>query len=126
MQITDHPVVARSPRPRDFRGLRMPREASSLASTMTIYKLLVVTRGIPGRGGQIQPVVDSRGFQVATRFKWAFLGAVEKGMIGEDKSLSSGPLGLAPKKIQNSRIQHLVPLASRRVDARDAGVGWRG
>lgn len=51
MQITDHPVVARSPRPRDFRGLRMPREASSLASTMTIYKLVVVTRGIPGTGG---------------------------------------------------------------------------
>ena len=126
MQITDHPVVARSPRPRDFRGLRMPREASSLASAMTTYRLLV-TGGIPG--GQMQPVVDSRGLgvvQVATRFKWAFLGAVEKGMIGEDKSLSSGPLGLSPKKIQNSRIQHLVPLASRRVDARDAGVGWRG
>lgn len=33
--ITDHPVVARNPRPRDFRGFRMPREdESGLASAM--------------------------------------------------------------------------------------------
>ena len=73
---------------------------------MTIYRYAVLVlrsnKSNPWEGGQIQPVVDSRGFQVATRFKWAFLGAVEKGMIGEDKSLFSGPLGLVPRKIQSS------------------------
>lgn len=76
---------------------------------MTIYRYAVLVlrsnKSNPWEGGQMQPVVDSRGLgvvQVATRFKWAFLGAVEKGMIGEDKSLFSGPLGLVPRKIQSS------------------------
>lgn len=38
LQITDHPVVARSPLPRDFRGLRMPHEASA----MTYFRRLVL------------------------------------------------------------------------------------
>ena len=84
--------------------MRMPREASA----MTIYRYAVlVLRSNKSNpwGGQMQPVVDSRGLgvvQVATRFKWAFLGAVEKGVIGEDKSLFSGPLGLVTRKIQSS------------------------
>lgn len=77
----------------------------------------------------MQPVVDSRWSrcrQVATRFKWAFLGAVEKGMIGEDISLFSGPLGLAPRKIQNSRIQQFSFRRPRDELMPDTGVDWRG
>lgn len=75
---TDHPVVARNPLPRDFRGLRMPRETSCRASAMGGNRY-VRLRAIGTAAGH--KVVDSRGcrgVQVATRLKWAFFGAVEK------------------------------------------------
>lgn len=75
---TDHPVVARSPLPRDFRGFRMPRESSCRASAMGEQSVCTI-KGYWGssrtQGGRLERLP---GGQVATRFEWAFFGTVEK------------------------------------------------
>lgn len=119
-QDTDHPVVARSPRPRDFRGLRMPREASSLASAMTIYRLPRSSNKRNPWGAKCSRW-STREVSVSSSRNEVQVGISRCGGERHDwrrqKSLLWAPGSCSEEDPEFPNPAVLVPPASRRVDA---------